>query len=79
MARVRSAWLVVVAFGFTVAWCQAVEAQNAAVSASDARTVQIGVNKSVVIEFPRDVAKVVVGGTGSQQSGKHRISSLSCR
>lgn len=66
----------VVAFGFTVAWCQAVEAENAAIKvissdATDARTVQIGINKSVVIEFPRDVAKVVVGGTGSQQSGNH--------
>jgi hypothetical protein len=76
MARVRGAWLVVVAFGFIVAWCQAVEAQNAAMKvvssdATDARTVQIGVNKSVVIEFARDVAKVVVGGTGSQQSGNH--------
>ena len=76
MVRVRSAWLAVAALVFIAACCQAAEAQSAGMKvissdATDARTVQIGVNKSVVIEFPRDVAKVLVGGTGNQQSGNH--------
>ena len=76
MVRVRSAWLAVAALVFIAACCQAAEAQSAEMKvissdATDARTVQIGVNKSVVIEFPRDVAKVLVGGTGNQQSGNH--------
>jgi hypothetical protein len=75
MARVRRGWLVVVVFGFIAACCQAAEAQNMEmkVISSDAtpetRSIQLGLNKSVVIELPRDVKNVLLSGNANIASG----------
>lgn len=40
--------------------------------ATDARLVQLGLNKSVVIELSRDIKKVLIaGGQGGQSAGQH--------
>jgi hypothetical protein len=79
MVRVRSAWLAVAALVFIAACCQAAEAQSAGMKvissdATDARTVQIGVNKSVVIEFQGTSQKCWWVGLATNKAGITQIS-----